>query len=514
MVANRNKFANNIQNKYRYKKADTINVNLDNRAKGLFDSLGLSYQKIPTLNHNEKLPDQIEGVYKKDNLSLRKNPRVSDKKAEAVAMHEIYHYIQKDKGMNLADEEQGANLIEQAYLNENQQASQEPDFDLIYAHTIRQFYEHDELEQLVRVFGGDTSSARRLYSNAMSVISEAQKEEDIQLKPNQLNNSGIKHMQKDEKFKVSADYSTIKDDLSYDWFDWVVTDSNVKNVKNILDNLEKEDWTDTKNKMVKDKIWSRFLNNLSSYDKLNLKKWKEVSGTAMTRLTQAEEAIEHTKDVFKYGAGNQLSAIRESLKNSNFRTIAMRKPKYWNLTKLVQPIAKSNPLALVAAKADIVHGGNCDEHASVAFDYLRYKYSGVQINKVSVKDEDHAFVLIGSSSNKDEDIVVADAWPTEGKATIWKDHFIYTKDRSKISIKQTMIADGKNIKKVISDGLSLTPEGILLSKKKLSPEGVEDTIEESEERDEPWIWDESDSSASGKKYNYFKKKSLKKPSEK
>ena len=203
LITSRNKFANNIQNKY--KTADTINVNLDNRAKGLFDGMGLSYQKIPTLNHNQKLPDQIEGVYRKDNLSLRKNPRVSDKKAEAVAMHEIYHHIQRDKGMNLVDEEQEANLIEKAYLSENQEVSQEPDFDLIYAHTIRQFYEHDELEKLVRIFGGNADIARRLYSSAMLLIKESNPEDNIE-KSNSVtkNISGVKKVSTSDSFDVKT----------------------------------------------------------------------------------------------------------------------------------------------------------------------------------------------------------------------------------------------------------------------------------------------------------------------
>ncbi len=173
MISDRAKFTQGMRDKYSYKGADTINISLDNRAKSLFDGLGLSYQKIPTLNHNQNLPSKIEGVYKKDNLSLRKNPRVSDKKAEAVAMHEIYHHTQKDKGLELGQEEAQANRIEKAYLGENQESAGEVDFDLIYAYTIKQFYEHNELEEFVRLFGGDKLSARRVYSNAIHVINES-----------------------------------------------------------------------------------------------------------------------------------------------------------------------------------------------------------------------------------------------------------------------------------------------------------------------------------------------------
>ena len=168
MALNKKDFAQNIQDKYR--GTNSININLENRAKAFFSSLGLNLQKIPTLHHNDKLPNKIEGSYTKDNLSLRKNPRVSDKKAEAVAMHEIYHHTQKDKGLELENEEATANMIEKAYLNENQKNSQEFNFDLIYAYTIKQFYEHNELDKLVYLFGGDKEIARRLYMRAMGIV--------------------------------------------------------------------------------------------------------------------------------------------------------------------------------------------------------------------------------------------------------------------------------------------------------------------------------------------------------
>ena len=172
MALNKENFIQNIQNKYR--GTDNINISLENRAKTLFSKLGLNFQKIPTLHHNSNLPDKIEGSYSKENLSLRKNPRVSDKKAEAVAMHELYHHIQKDKGMNLSEEEHIAEEIEEIYLNQNQKKLEEDiDFDLIYAYTIKQFYEHDELDRLVSIFGGDISISRIVHSRAMSIITES-----------------------------------------------------------------------------------------------------------------------------------------------------------------------------------------------------------------------------------------------------------------------------------------------------------------------------------------------------
>ena len=154
------------------KETSNINVDLEHKAKVFFNKLNLKFDKIPTLSHDEGLAEDVDGMYDQEKLSVRKNPRVSDKKAEAVVMHEIYHHIQKDKGLSLEEEEAGAKKIEEAYLNENQESNDAPDFDLIYAHTIKKFYEMNELERLVNIFGGDGQSARVLYSNAMQIISE------------------------------------------------------------------------------------------------------------------------------------------------------------------------------------------------------------------------------------------------------------------------------------------------------------------------------------------------------
>lgn len=190
------------------KVSPIINVDLENKSHKLFKKLGLKHEKIPTLNHNQNLPSNVEGMYKKDDLSLKKNPRVSDKKAEAVAMHEIYHHSQKDKGLDLGQEETQANMIEKAYLNENQQDTQEIDFDLIYAYTIKQFYEHEELEKLVCILGGDGSSVRRIYSNAMCVITESKTKnsrDKNSIKKVLFDSSGIKYK---EPQKIYNDSST------------------------------------------------------------------------------------------------------------------------------------------------------------------------------------------------------------------------------------------------------------------------------------------------------------------
>lgn len=166
----------NIKHNYvsKTKKVEqsSINIDLEHKAKRLFSKLNLRFDKIPTLSHDEGLAEDVEGTYAQEKLSVRKNPRVSDRQSEAVVMHEMYHHAQKDKGLALEKEESEATMVEDAYLDENQVSSTAPDFDLIYAHTIKTFYEQDELEKLVQTFGGDRRSARVLYSTAMQIINE------------------------------------------------------------------------------------------------------------------------------------------------------------------------------------------------------------------------------------------------------------------------------------------------------------------------------------------------------
>jgi hypothetical protein len=227
---------------------------------------------------------------------------------------------------------------------------------------------------------------------------------------------------------------------------------------------------------------------------------KQVSSGAMERLNKAKDAIEHTKSVFTYGAGNQSEALKATNFNSHYRLKVMREPKYWKLTAEVKPLAAANPEALRAAKADIVHGGNCGEHAAVAYDYLRATAVGETINMSSVQEVDHAFVLIGDvAKESDADLVVSDPWPTKATATTWEDHFVYTPDRAKVNARRTMVADGSNLKAVIAAGLTLTEEGKALASAKLSDKETDRLIAEGKD---DWIWDESSAAAEGKDYDY------------
>ena len=98
---------------------------------------------------------------------------------------------------------------------------------------------------------------------------------------------------------------------------------------------------------------------------------KHASGTAHSRLPLAVAAIKHTKEAITFGAGNQYDALKASNFNSYFRMKVMRDPSCWVLSDSVRALAAANPDSLTAAKADLAHGGNCGEHAQVAFDYLR-----------------------------------------------------------------------------------------------------------------------------------------------
>ena len=229
---------------------------------------------------------------------------------------------------------------------------------------------------------------------------------------------------------------------------------------------------------------------------------KQVSSKAMGRLGKAEDAIKHTKSVFSYGAGNQKEALEATNFNSYFRLAAMRDSSCWQLTDSVKPIAAANPEALTAAKADLLHGGNCGEHAGVAFDYLRVQAVGETINMSAKQGLDHAFVLIGDvPKESDADIVVADPWPTQATATTWEDHFAHTSDRTQINRWNTMVADGQNVKAVIAAGLTLTEKGKKMAQRTLSDEETEQAIQQG--LDDDWIWDHQDAAASGHDYEYY-----------
>ncbi len=234
---------------------------------------------------------------------------------------------------------------------------------------------------------------------------------------------------------------------------------------------------------------------------LQLKQKKSVSAKAAKRLVLGREAIAHTKSVMKFGAGNQKSAIRMTNMNSNFRLATMRDPDAWEIDRSVIKLARANREALTAAKADLAHGGNCGEHAAVAFDYLRVHALGQRITKASKQGLDHAFVLIGDlDGDSDADIVNSDPWPTEATATVWEDHFAFTADRSQINRGAVATGDGEKIKEVIARGLRLSPKGEQMIEWAMTHEETEKVIDEA--KDKHWLWDHPDAHAQGKDYDY------------
>ncbi len=202
---------------------------------------------------------------------------------------------------------------------------------------------------------------------------------------------------------------------------------------------------------------------------------KGVSGVAGKRLPLAREAIAHTKSVMAFGAGNQKEALEATSFNSYYRMKVMRDPGCWEMADSVKALASANPEALTAAKADLAHGGNCGEHAHVAFDWLRVHAAGEVLNRADVEGLDHAFVIIGDiPKEKDADLVVSDPWPTAATATVWEDHFAHVGDKAQINARHTMTADGKNVKAVIAAGLKLSAKGRQMVEMQMSPEQTKD----------------------------------------
>ncbi|MEZ4367203.1 MAG: hypothetical protein R2939_13105 [Kofleriaceae bacterium] len=213
---------------------------------------------------------------------------------------------------------------------------------------------------------------------------------------------------------------------------------------------------------------------------------KEVSGDVFTRLALAADAIAATKRAIQF-QGNQVPALQATQMNSYYRLQVMRNPSCWEMTPEAQALAWQNPEAEIAAKADIAHGGNCGEHAWVAYHYLRQHGSGQHIQVAAKSGFDHAFVLIGDlKKDTDEEIAVSDPWVNQPIACLWEHHFAFTSDRSKIEDYASMVADGVSKKEAIKAGLRLSAYGKQLVEKK-------DSEEQTEEKTDKWkenhFWD-------------------------
>lgn len=212
---------------------------------------------------------------------------------------------------------------------------------------------------------------------------------------------------------------------------------------------------------------------------------KTVSGTAMTRLNHAEEAIKYTKGILKFGAGNQLEALKSSKFNSNFRMGVARKEKYWDLTPEARKLADADPAAYKAARAEIAQGGNCGEHANLAYQYLRHKAVGQEIARGSVSGFDHAFTFVGPAGGAKDmsETAVSDPWPTAPKAVLWDDHFAKSAmgKPADLKVKGSMVADGGSPKDLIKAGLSLNAAGLKRINLKLTQQDTDDRIDKHED---------------------------------
>ncbi len=227
---------------------------------------------------------------------------------------------------------------------------------------------------------------------------------------------------------------------------------------------------------------------------------KEVSAKAMSRLTVAADAIAATKKAIP-AQGNQVPALKSTQMNSYYRLQVMRDDSCWEFTTNESAtLAQQNPEAYEAAKADLAHGGNCGEHAWVAYHYLRLHAKGERIQYSATAGLDHAFVIMGDLKNdKDNDLAVSDPWPNNPTACLWEDHFAYTPDRTQIQDYTHMVADGKSFKSAIGAGLRLSARGQAMIAKA-------DSQKETKEQTDNWkanhFWNQPDTVADGHKYQY------------
>lgn len=241
-------------------------------------------------------------------------------------------------------------------------------------------------------------------------------------------------------------------------------------------------------------------------DQVQMLPEKKVGSGAMRRIEKAREAINHTKEVFAFGAGNQLPALQSSNFNSYFRMKAMRDPGCWEMTASARMLASQNPDALTAAKADLAKGGNCGEHAQLGFDYLRATMKGETINRCDKEGLDHAFVIMGDiSSEADNQLAVCDPWPHQATACLWEDHFAHTTERKELNVRKTEKADGKDVKSVIAAGLKLSQRGLAMIEQKYTDEESKEEIKKGTSREDgahPWIWNHGPTNQRGAEYDY------------
>jgi hypothetical protein len=224
---------------------------------------------------------------------------------------------------------------------------------------------------------------------------------------------------------------------------------------------------------------------------------KNVSQKAMGRLTLAADAIAATKKAIQH-QGNQVPSLKATKMNSMYRLRVMRDDRCWEYTtREAQQLAYENREADIAARADLAHGGNCGEHAWVAYHYLRLNAKGERIQVSQKSGLDHAFVVVGDvKKEKDNELVVSDPWPNNPTACLWEDHFAFC-DRKDLLDHQSQVADGKSFKDAILSGLKLSAYGEQMVKK---AESEEETKKKTDDWQANHFWNHDD--AASEKFHY------------
>jgi hypothetical protein len=239
---------------------------------------------------------------------------------------------------------------------------------------------------------------------------------------------------------------------------------------------------------------------------------KQVSNAALVRLQMAKGAMELTKTVLSFGAGNQVKALQASKMNTFYRTKLARNTHYWAVAPSVNDMITADPGAYAAARAYVAKGGNCGEHARIAYEFLKRLAKGQRLNLSSKKGLDHAFVILGDLSSAegtpkepDADLAVADAWPTKPTATVWPDHFAYTSKREEIEVDASTTAGGQSSMLAIAAGIKPNEKGMELLTKVDDDDDTQDKIEHPAANH---FWDHESSAGSGKDYTYYTKDAM------
>lgn len=223
---------------------------------------------------------------------------------------------------------------------------------------------------------------------------------------------------------------------------------------------------------------------------------KEVSTKVMGRLQLAADAIAETKKAIPK-QGNQVEALQSSRMNSKYRLEVMRDDSMWEYTnETSRRLANQHFEAQLAAKADVAHGGNCGEHAFLAYHYLREHAKGEKIAVSSSGELDHQFTVIGDQSKESaSEMVVSDPWVMKPTACLWEDHFAYGPE---LNIDHGGgVADGQSFKAAIAAGLKLNARGQEAIKKAETEERTRKMIEADDH-----VWSNVDSAAEGRKFDY------------